>query len=209
MRRLRPIPLVLVMLLGLVCTTGPTASAAHVSLTGTCTQDDEVQMFIFTVTDPAVTTATLQTLSYAGGLNAAGAVVAPGGFDPVLTLFAQAGVLIGEDDDSSTVADPVTGLSLDAVVQLDLTAGRYVVSLTQAPNCANGPTVSDGFQLAGTGNLTRGFVDMFGNQRDGHWAIDLLNVAAAAPVVIPEPATLLLLSTGFGVLLARRWRQRA
>ena len=72
MRRLHPMPLVLVMLLGFVPATVPPAGAAHVALTGTFTQDDAVQLFTFTVTDPALTTVTLRTLSYAGGTNAAG-----------------------------------------------------------------------------------------------------------------------------------------
>jgi hypothetical protein len=64
MRRLRPMSLVLVTLLGLVLMTGPGARAANVSLTDTLTEDDDVQLFTWTVTDPAFTTVTLQTLSY-------------------------------------------------------------------------------------------------------------------------------------------------
>jgi hypothetical protein len=206
MLRLSKVSLALTTLLSLVLTAGPTARAANFSFTGLFTQDDDVQLFTFTVDTIALETVTLLTLSYAGGVG-----VAPGGFDPVLSLFDPSGVLMNNDDDSSTALDAATGLSLDARLQIALPAGTYRASLTQSPNFATGPNLSDGFQLAGTGNFAGGFVDISGNQRDGHWAVDILNVQTAAVVgsAIPEPATLLLLSVGLaGLVVSTRAPER-
>jgi hypothetical protein len=121
--------------------------------------------------------------------------------DPVVTLFDAAGTLIAEDDDGSAVADAVTGESLDAFLQIGIPAGVYFAALTQSPNFAIGPTLADGFELAGTGDFTGGFMDVFGNQRDSRWAMDIRNVAFAGvfPTAVPEPGTVWLL--GFVLLL--------
>jgi hypothetical protein len=169
-------------------TTCAGASAANFSFTGTFNQDDDVQLFRFAVGGPSFTTVTLQTLSYDGGVNAAGAIIAGGGFDPVISLFDAAGTLLDENDD---------GIGPDPFLEIALAAGNYLAALTETPNFAVGPNLSDGFQLAGTGNFTApgGFVDVFGNQRDGHWALDILNVASAAVGIaaVPAPGTLWLI----------------
>ena len=175
--------------------------AANLSFTGDFASDDDAQFFSFAVEGPALNVVTLTTLSYAGGVSAAGAVISPGGFDPVVSLFDGAGTLIAENDDGSDVIDPATGLSLDAFLQINIPAGAYVAALTQSPNFALGPGIADGFELAGTGNFAGGFFDVFGNPRDGHWALDILGVAAA----VPSPGTLWLLSVSLlGLALWRR-----
>ena len=60
----------------------PAVWATNLSFTGTFTHDDNVQLFTFVVGAPS--TVTLRTWSYAGGVNAAGATIARGGFDPIL-----------------------------------------------------------------------------------------------------------------------------
>lgn len=177
---------------------GASAGAANFSFTGSFTRDDDVQLFRFAVAAPSLSTVTLLTLSYAGGTNAAGSPVPAGGFDPVISLFDAAGALIGEADDGGATSDPVTGLALDAVLQIDLTAGDYVAALTQSPNFA-GPSLADGFEFAGSGNFAGGFI--FGNPRDGHWALDILSVASASVgAAVPEPPVALLLAVGLAGL---------
>ena len=182
---------------------GASAGAANFSFTGSFTRDDDVQLFRFAVAAPSLSTVTLLTLSYAGGTNAAGSPVPAGGFDPVISLFDATGALIGEADDGGATSDPVTGLALDAVLQIDLTAGDYVAALTQSPNFAFGPSLADGFELAGSGNFAGGFVDAFGNgnPRDGHWALDILSAASASVgAAVPEPPVALLLAVGLAGL---------
>jgi hypothetical protein len=192
------LPLLLLML----CTgTG----AATFSFSGNFESDDDVQLFRFAVDGPALNTVTLVTLSYAGGVSGAGNVVAAGGFDPVLALFDATGTLIAEDDDGRDIADSVTGESLDAFLQIGIPAGTYFAALTQTPNFALGPLLSAGFELVGTGDFAGGFVDVFGNQRDGHWAVDIVDAASATlfPVAVPEPATAWLIAAALLMLGAR------
>jgi hypothetical protein len=183
-------------------TTCAGAGAANFSFTGTFNQDDDVQLFRFAVAGPSFTTVTLQTLSYDGGLNTAGALIPPGGFDPVISLFDAGGTLLDDNDDGS--------FGPDAFLRIALGAGNYLAALTESPNRANGPNLADGFLLAGTGNFTGpGFVDVFGNQRDGHWALDVLNVASAVVGIaaVPSPGTLWLLAAPL-LALAVLWRPR-
>jgi hypothetical protein len=181
-------------------TTCAGAGAANFSFTGTFNQDDDVQLFRFAVTGPSFTTVTLQTLSYDGGVNAAGALIPAGGFDPVISLFDAGGTLLDDNDDGS--------FGPDAFLALSLGAGNYFAALTESPNRANGPNLSDRFLLAGTGNFTGpGFVDVFGNQRDAHWALDILNVASAAVGIaaVPAPGTLWLVAAALLAFAALSW----
>jgi len=197
------------------------ASAADFSFTGTFLQDDQLQYFQFTAPSSSVT---LQTFSYAGGVNAAGTIIAPGGFDPVLSLFNATGGLVGSspltatnDDGSSVPIDPVTGNAFDALLQINtLLAGDiYVLVLSQSGNFANGPTFGDGFSEQGSGNFTpamfgcggTSFCDASPAQRTGAWAVDILGVGAASSV--PEPGSITLLTAAMaGLVLLRRRKNR-
>lgn len=177
------------------------ANAEDFSFTGNFSADNEVQTFNFTITEASFVT--LRTWSYAGGVNAAGQTIARGGFDPILALFdAATGQLVNTNDDggSSLVAnDAVTGNAWDTYLNAELTPGEYIVSIQQYDNFAAGNNIADGFRYDGAGyaDFRNGFYDVSGDQRDSHWAFDILNanVAVANPPAVPEPET-------YGMLLA-------
>jgi hypothetical protein len=162
---------------------GASALAANISFTGNLAGDNGVQLFSFSLAVDA--DVTLRTLSYAGGVNAAGTLIDAGGFDPVIALFDGSGggaILFNGDDDS--------GPGLDALLQLTpLLVGTYTVALSQVANFANGPTLGDGF--LGFGNP--GF-----DGRSSAWALDILGVDSASAV--PEPTTLALMLLGVAVV---------
>ena len=95
----------------------PLALPSDFSFQGTLNGDDGIQLFTFSVSSPS--TVTIQTLSYAGGINAQGVTIPNGGFDPVLTLFDSSGVLADQNDDggSFVLIDPSSGRSSDAYLQ--------------------------------------------------------------------------------------------
>jgi hypothetical protein len=202
---------------GSIVAGGIAASPAHAvdfSFTGSFSQDDEVQLFNFSI--GATSTVTLRSYSYAGGTNAAGQTIARGGFDPILALFDSTGLRIGENDDGGdplVPADAVTGRFYDTFLLLaDLPAGDYTVSVMQYDNFSIGPNLSNGFTFAGAGNFRSSqncaqFADATGDCRNGNWAFDILNVNQAVVVATPEPATLAILGAGLLGLAGIRRRR--
>lgn len=190
------------------------AQAADFSFTGNFNQDDDVQLFNFVV--GAASNVTLRTWSYAGGVNAAGAAIARGGFDPILALFDSTGALVGQNDDGgcANVAADLGGQCWDTFFTAALAPGNYTVSVMQYNNFAIGPNLANGFTRAGQGNFTPGFSGCPSNQnafedvsgdaycaRDNHWAFDILNVEGATQTpAVPEPATWAMLILGFGAI---------
>ena len=166
---------------------GP-ANADNFSFTGTFVDDNDVQLFNFSVAAPS--NVTLRTWSYAGGTNAAGNSIAQGGFDPILALFDSAGNFIAQNDDGGcgiVANDSATNQCWDTFLQAALAAGSYAVTVMQYDNFAIGPNLSNGFDRDGQPNFRNGFFDNLGNQRDGHWAFDVLDVNTASAVGVPGP----------------------
>ncbi len=203
---------------------GTAQAAQDFSFTGYFVQDDNVQLFDFSV--GALSNVTLRTWSYAGGVNAAGQAIDRGGFDPILALFDSSGALIDQNDDGAcgdVDADPMTGVCFDTYLSTMLDVGTYTVAVMQYDNFANGPNLADGFSRQGQGNFTAGwcaapmFCDVSGvppwDERSSHWAFDILNVEDANPGPgpgVPEPATWAMLIAGFGMVgAASRRRSRA
>ena len=201
------------------CMLAGVASAASFSFSGTFTQDDQRQLFLFTAPSSDVV---MRTWSYAGGNDAAGDAIAPGGFNPVLSLFDATGgltassALVDSNDDGTGVvaADPATLNAYDSLLELTtLLAGHtYALVLTENDNFANGLTYGDGFSEDGNGNFTAAngcggnpFCEGPGAQRNGSWAVDITGVGSAQATGVPEPAAFLLGSLGLcAFVLARR-----
>ncbi|MGD0959428.1 MAG: DVUA0089 family protein [Methylomonas sp.] len=196
----------------LVCTAQP-AAAVDFSYTGAFSQDDNVQFISFSI--GATSSVTIETLSYDGGVNAAGQTIAAGGFVPFLQLFAADGSeLNGAQAQSS-----------DASFTESLSAGSYLLALTENNNVALGdliggvPNPAD-FSEYGQGNFTgvqfgndpnnpQPFTAPDGSQRDANWAVDILNVDNSAIISsVPETGLPALFSFGL-VLMGMQLRRRA
>jgi hypothetical protein len=181
-----------------LATSSVSALAANSSFTGNLAGDNDVALFSFALA--ATSDVTLRTWSYAGGTNAAGTLIAAGGFDPVVSLFFGTGspaILIGANDDGFGVpVDPITSLAFDSLLEsFALPAGIYTVALSQFDNFANGPTLGDGF-LGYSGNP-----DFDG--RTSAWALDILIPESAS---VPLPGTLALLMLGLAAAGVTRRR---
>ena len=200
--------------------TAACAAASDFSFTGTFTQDNNVQLFDFALSAPSVVT--LQTYSYAGGTNAAGAAIARGGFDPVVIVWDGAGNFVNQYDDGfipDVNQDAVTGQTWDSFGVDLLGPGAYIVSLMQYDNYANTFSLADGFIHAGDPNFTLSlpnsgstgfFWDDTGNQRDGHWALDIMGVDSASmpSAAVPEPGAGILVAVGAVLLGLKKGLRR-
>jgi hypothetical protein len=193
------------------------AIASTVSYTGSFTSDDQVQLFDLTL--PSTSDVTLETLSYGGGVNANGQIIAGGGFEPLFSLFSGSGVFLGASGANGSCppqnVDSATGLCADALLmQSGLAAGSYKVALTEFFNVANGPTLADGFLEQGAGNFTgatcgvpgASFLDETCAQRTSNYAVDISTSPSTSAV--PEPASMWLILPGAALILFARVRPR-
>ena len=127
--------------------------------------------FVMAINLATAGSVTLQTYGFGGGINAAGTVIPPGGFDPFVGLFSEAGptaVFINGDSDILTNYTP--GCPPAGTVTIEsmpnqcgdvrrtlpgLAAGQYTVLLSDAEYI---PIAA--FEVAGT--LGDGFTDFTG-----------------------------------------------
>jgi hypothetical protein len=192
-----------------------TAQAGTGSWQGQFTQDDQLLSIglILTATD----TLTVTTFSY-GGLAAPSSGIAAGGFAPVLALFDGASKLLQLAAGSanscggagSGARDPTSGFCWDAHFSApDLLAGRYTVVLSQDGNTPLGPTLADGYLMAGMPDYTSiyngvpgsRFIEVTGRARTGFYALGISTLTSP----VPEPTTALMLALGLaGLGLLRR-----
>lgn len=179
--------------------------AATTSYDGTFSTDDEVVLIDFSLS--IASNLSIVGFGYGGGLQFDGALVDPGGFDTIFSLFDGAGELVALNDDGDGVnADPFTGLFADSVISGLFGPGDYTLAITQFENFPLGSMLSDGFLFEGDPNFTafygcsnEAFCDSSGANRTGNWAVDI----DIAP--IPLPASLPLLLVGLGAIgLMRR-----
>ncbi len=179
--------------------------AGNFSFTGTLGNDSQAQLFSLSLANAGIVT--VQSYGYGGGVNFDGATIAPGGFDSYLTGYAEDGTQTGTNDDGCGTANSTADGCLDALFSDFLDAGTYTLALTVS---GNGPvgTLSQGFTQDGNPNFTcpAGFCDVFSNQRNGNWAVDILGVDFATST--PEPATFLGVPVAMAMLgLGRRLRR--
>ena len=186
------------------------ALASAISVSGTFTNDDQVQLLSFQTGGTGVVR--IETFGYAGGIDANGVAVPAGGFDPVFSLFRADGTLLGFGDDGATRVDPTTGAALDALLDISLTAGDYFVAISQFDNFAIGPNFSAGFLETGNttftapyGCLAGRFCDVSGINRDGHFDIGVSGATVLEPTTVPEPTTVALVGLVLpGIWIGRR-----
>jgi len=192
---------------------GAGGGGSNFSFSGTFSRDDHSEIFIFVA---ASSSATIRTFGYAGGTNSAGATIAPGGFDPVVSLFDATGnlgptsLLLATNNDGATVPkDAITDNALDSQLVLNsLTpGGRYAIVLTQADNLASGPYFGAGFhEDTGGANFTSlliacgasMFCDASPARRNGQWALDILGVTSARDGITDVSPQVSVTQSGFG-----------
>jgi hypothetical protein len=197
------------------------ASANIFNFNGTFTRDDDQASFLMVLNAPQ--NVTIETTQYANG-----------GFAPVLSIFGAPLFAPGDPSLLGTNSggfpcsvwpkiNPATGLCLDALLGYDpvlgtnqlgtLSAGTYLVILTEQANTPSGPDLDSGFAFEGQGNFTAipgvnngPFVDPGNpNSNDtGSYAVGFQNASFVAPT--PEPSAWLPLLAGIGALVAVRRR---
>jgi len=153
----------------------------------------------FTLVNPGTVNAI--TFGYAGGASATGAVVAPGGLEPYLSLFDASGNFLMSTFNGINCppgAGMVSGNCFDVELNAGtLAAGSYTLvlsayqNMSSAENFGSG-TLADG--MSGLGNL--------GVNENLNYAFDL-NISGQ-PAPAPEPATMLLVLAGVALVAVRR-----
>jgi hypothetical protein len=185
---------------------GIAAPAFAGTVTGTFSTDEDVVSIPVTLTHADAVT--IYSTSYGGGLNLDGTVSAPGGFEPLLTLYSPTGAFLDSAGGDQTCvaginADPGTGTCGDAVLHFaSLAAGTYTLAVTENINYPNG-NLADGFSETGFGNFTGTICGSTGGflQSDlAGGACVQRSAAFTVNVAVPEPADLAVLFVGFAAL---------
>ena len=194
------------------------ALADSFSFVGDFTHDNDVQFFSFTLLSG--TNVVLRTLGYGGGVSASSQVVTAGGFESVLQVYAantgiaQGGPIQPGPDPTCSFRTPDpqrNNFCQDAYFGGFLSAGSYILALTQSPNDPLG-NLSDGFfyrDVVPDANFNSGFIGSGPFQGTSHWAVDLLFVdAASEQTSTPEPGAAFLAATALAVMGMRSRRRR-
>ncbi|MDH4392442.1 MAG: DVUA0089 family protein [Aquabacterium sp.] len=146
-----------------------------------------------------------------GGTSATGALVPPGGFAPVLSLFGTDGFLVDGKVGSSQACTGPGSFCWDARLDTSMPAGSYLLVLSQDGNAPDPSqpvtlaTVAGVFSqtgqpaytavfLTGAPDADARFVRVDGSQRNGHWALDI--TVATTVTLVPEPVTWWLWAAG-------------
>ena len=131
------------------------STLAAQSFTGSANPTDPNDVFLVRFVLSAPTTVRIQSWGYGGsasapgGTNAAGTVIAAGGFDPYISLFSGTGInatfLSSNDDGLCPPATRVSGFCLDPTLTINLPAGSYTLAY-----CADSQVLCKGEVLEDT-----------------------------------------------------------
>jgi hypothetical protein len=198
--RLSPTVAVLLLSLGAIA---PPAAAGAASFHGDFQVDNDLAVFVFDLVAEA-------------DISALTSSHARGGFSPVLTLFDAGGSNVGGNVGSSNLCQGLGSFCWDAsFTYAGALPGQYTLVLSQDDNLPLG-RLSDGYSRATEPDYTAQylgqpgdpgiqFVRVDGDQRTGHWALDI--TVPALVTQVPEPASALLMVlglAGYGLARGRR-----
>ena len=162
------------------------AHAAPVAISGTLTYDTDVVLISFSLA--AAAPVSIWTDSWSAGLD----------FDPTISVFDAASTLVATGDDTADPALLHAGQGgYDGELDFaSLAAGTYTLSLSASGNDPVGPSLADGFSLAGTtpiaiANWNQPSYDLNKNdQKGGFWRVNIDGATTVAAVpAVPEPST--------------------
>lgn len=168
---------------------GASAPASAASLVGELDPNNAQDVVLYPFTLSSAGSVTIQSWGYGGsagapgGTNAAGAVIAGGGFDPYVSLFSGTGptaTFVASNDDGlcppGTIADALCGDS--TLVTAVLPAGSYTLAVSAFLNMSLAENL-------GSGTLGDGFVGLgsFGT-RSAAYAVDISGTTLVAPTKV-------------------------
>jgi hypothetical protein len=166
--------LTIAIVLGITTTAGiliGTNPAYGVSFTGALSNADDIRSVSFT--SDGSSPIAFKSYGYAGGTNAAGTVIAAGGFDPILTLFDTADNYI-EEQNGAPNGSP------DFNFSRTLSAGNYRAVISTFPNF---------FNFSANPNFIAGYPG--GGDLNGQSLKYAFDIVTTNPTAVPEPFTVI------------------